>query len=370
MSVSGPDIEIIVREGPEILETRRCRTMLMPDGRAGAVWRGLVYPVGESNHIDIDGEAFPLITCIGGTEAPPAGTDFASIQGADEAYVVLAGPVAVREEAAARLQAAGVAVLRVGRYLGDPVDGFAADWFIRFEKPVSDESLDDLLVRVLGRRRAQTETEPETASDARIRLLREELARARSREAALRSELAGARTVAKPTTGTDPTDALFSELAEEQHLRHEAESGKAIAEEMLAAACAELEKAHSTPAVARQALPRTRLQDEIADVLGCLLPNLNLLRDSLTVAASEYGSRKALYRSLAELASVNGRLRPNWKAVQGASRWWERHVSDGQDNTGRLYAQYVSETRRWHVLISDKAEQPRDMAWLRRHFTG
>jgi hypothetical protein len=255
-------------------------------------------------------------------------------------------------------------------YLGDPVDGFAADSFIRFEKPVSDESLDDLLVRVLGRRRAQTETEPETASDARIRLLREELARARSREAALRSELAGARTVAKPTTGTDPTDALFSELAEEQHLRHEAESGKAIAEEMLAAACAELEKAHSTPAVARQALPRTRLQDEIADVLGCLLPNLNLLRDSLTVAASEYGSRKALYRSLAELASVNGRLRPNWKAVQGASRWWERHVSDGQDNTGRLYAQYVSETRRWHVLISDKAEQPRDMAWLRRHFTG
>jgi hypothetical protein len=162
----------------------------------------------------------------------------------------------------------------------------------------------------------------------------------------------------------------LSELAEEQRLRHEAASGKAIAEEALAVAYAELEKARSAPAVARQAPPRTRLQDEIADLLGCLLPNLNLLRDSLTVAASEYASRKALYRSLAELASTDGRLPPNWKAVQGASRWWERHVSDGQDNTGRLYAQYGSETRQWHVLISDKAEQPRDMAWLRSRFTG
>jgi hypothetical protein len=366
VSISIPDIEIAVREDSKILQTRRCRTMLVPDGRAGAVWRGLVYPVHEGNHIDIGGEAFPLAACRGGTDSPPAGAGFASIQGADEAYVVLAGPVAVREEAAASLQAAGITVLRAGRYLGDPVDGFGADWFIRFEKPDSDEPLDDLLARVLGRQRAQTATEPETASEARLRLLRDELARARDREAALRSELAGARAVARPAIGTE---ALSSELAEEQRLRHEAESGRAVAEAALAAAYAELETTPAAPAIPRQAPPRTRLQDEIADALGSLLPNLNLLRDSLTVATSEYASRKALYRSLAELAFVNGRLPPNWKAVQGASRWWERHVSDGQDNTGRLYAQYVPETRHWHVLISDKAEQPRDMAWLRRRFT-
>jgi hypothetical protein len=80
------------------------------------------------------------------------------------------------------------------------------------------------------------------------------------------------------------------------------------------------------------------LHDEIADVLSSLLPSLNLLRDSLTVAASEYASRRALYRSLAELASVESRLPPNWKSVQSATGWWERHVSDGQANTGRLYA--------------------------------
>ena len=56
-----------------------------------------------------------------------------------------------------------------------------------------------------------------------------------------------------------------------------------------------------------------------------------------------------------------------WKSVQGAAGWSERHVSDGQANTGRLYALYVSETQRWDVRISDKAEQPRDVAWLRKH---
>jgi hypothetical protein len=42
-------------------------------------------------------------------------------------------------------------------------------------------------------------------------------------------------------------------------------------------------------------------------------------------------------------------------------------VSDGQANTGRLYAFYVRATQHWDVLISDKAEQARDMTWLRRH---
>ena len=226
MLISGSDIQIVVREGPDILETRRCRTMVMPDGHAGAVWRGLVYPVREGNYIDIGGEAFPPTAALGGTAALPDGGGFASIQGADEAYVVLAGPVAAREEASASLRAAGITVLRAGRYLGDPVDGFAADWFVRFEKPASDEPLDDLLTRVLGLRREQIETEPETASEARLRLLRDELARARGREIALRSELAETRAAARPAIGTDIADALLSELAEEQRLRHEAASGK------------------------------------------------------------------------------------------------------------------------------------------------
>ena len=367
MSVSGPDIEVVVREGPDIVETRRCRTMRMPDGRPGAVWRGLVYPVQNGNCIEANGEALPPAACMGGSKPPSGSTDFASIHGDDEAYVLLTGPVAVRDEAAASLRGAGVTVLRAGRYLGDPVDGFAADWFIRFEKPTSDEPIDDLLARVLGRRRAQAEIEPETASEARLRLLRDELARARGREAALRKELAEARAATRPSNDKAAADTLLGELAEEQRLRQEAEVARATAEAALEAARAELELAQAAPVAPHQAPPRTRLHDEIADVIGSLLPNLNLLRDSLTVAASEYASRKALYRSLAELTSVGGRLPPNWKSVQGAAGWWERHVSDGQANTGRLYALHVEEVRRWDVLISDKAEQPRDMVWLRKH---
>jgi len=367
MSVSGPDIEVVVREGPDIVETRRCRTMRMPDGRTGVVWRGLVYPVRDSNHIDADGEALPPAACVGGTTPPNGSADFASIHGDDEAYVLLAGPLVVRDEAAASLRVAGVTVLRAGRYLGDPVDGFSADWFIRFERPTSDEPLDDLLARVLRRRRAQAEIEPETASEARIRLLRDELARARGREAALRKELAEVRAATRPSNERAAADTLLDEFAEEHRHRQEAEAARATAEAALEAARAELQLAYAAPVAPRQAPPRTRLHDEIADVLGSLLPNLNLLRGSLTVAALEYASRKALYRSLAELASVDGRLPPSWKSVQGAAGWWERHVSDGQANTGRLYALYVGEALRWDVLISDKAEQSRDMAWLRKH---
>jgi len=370
MSVSGQDIEIDVREGPDILETRRCRAMLMPDGRVGAVWRGLVYPVREGNHIDINGEALPPAACIAGIAAPPADAGFALIEGDGEAYLLLAGPASVREEASASLRASGITVLRVGRYLGDAVDGFAADWFIRFEKPISNEPLDHLLAGVLGRRRAQEQTESETPSEARVRLLRDELARARGREAALRSELTAARAAARTVNGADAADAPSAELAEAQRLREEAEAGRIAAEAALDAARAELEVVRATPAASHQPPPRTRLHNEISDVLGSLLPNLSLLRDSLTVAASEYTSRKALYRSLSELAGVEGRLPPNWKSVQGASGWWERHVSDGQANTGRLYAMYIAAARRWDVLISDKGEQPRDMAWLRRHAPG
>jgi hypothetical protein len=338
--------------------------MLLPDLRLGAVWRGLVYPIRDNNCIDTDGEAFAPATCKDGTEVAHPSAGFASIQGADEAYLLLAGPVTVREEAASNLLAAGIAVLRVGRYLGDPIDGFAADWFVRFEKPASNEPLDELLARVLGRRRSQLQTEAEPALEARIRLLHDELARARGREASLRAELATASAAAKPATDADTVETLLGELAEERRLRHEAEAAKALAEAALEVA--HKERAQALLPTPGHSLPRARLRDEISDVAASLLPHLNLLRDSLTVAASEYVSRKALYRCLAELASVESRLPPNWKSVQGVAGWWERHVSDGQANTGRIYALYIGEARRWDVLISDKAEQPRDMAWLRR----
>lgn len=210
------------------------------------------------------------------------------------------------------------------------------------------------------------EAPAESATETRLRLVQDELARARSREAGLRSELMKVNVaLARRATNADESGSLRDEIESEQRLRHLAEAAQAAAEAALASMRAELETAIAEPPV-RQPAPRTRLNDEISVVLETLLPNLNLLRDSLTVAATEYPSRKSLYRALVELAAAEGRLPPTWKAVQRATAWWERHVSDGQDNTGRLYAQWLTGQRRWDVLISDKAEQFRDMIWLRR----
>ncbi|HTB46223.1 MAG TPA: hypothetical protein VK741_21560 [Acetobacteraceae bacterium] len=366
MPISDQAIEIAIRDGCKTLESRRCRILALAEGRSVALWRGLLYPLLDGNQIDIAGEAFPPSECVPESAASPNGPSFASIEGEDEVYLLLSGSVAERETAATSLRAAGVCVLRTGRYLGDPIDGLAANWFVRFERPHSVEPLDSLLARLLGRDRARQETPAETASEIRLRLVQAELVRARTREASLRSDLTKANAaLAQRAASTSEGDSLRDEIASEQRLRYQAEAAHAAAESALATLRTELEAADAEPTL-RQPAPRTRLNDEISVVLETLLPNLNLVRDSVTVVAAEYASRKSLYRALGELAMAEGRLPPNWKAVQGATQWWERHVSDGQDNTGRLYAQWVTGQRRWDVLISDKAEQSRDMAWLKR----
>jgi hypothetical protein len=47
-------------------------------------------------------------------------------------------------------------------------------------------------------------------------------------------------------------------------------------------------------------------------------------------------------------------------------KWWERHLSDGQDDAGRIYVRFSSTDRVWDVLISHKSGQTRDISWLSR----
>jgi len=96
------------------------------------------------------------------------------------------------------------------------------------------------------------------------------------------------------------------------------------------------------------------------------LRDVPLVRDSVIVIAAEFSNRRALYRGLVELRSVNGRLPPTWKKLKGLDDWWERHISDGQDDAGRVYARLANSERVWDVLISHKSEQSRDIAWLAR----
>jgi hypothetical protein len=107
-----------------------------------------------------------------------------------------------------------------------------------------------------------------------------------------------------------------------------------------------------------------KLKNEIEVVLETLLPATRLMRDSLVVIAAEFTNRRALYRGLAELQILDGRLPPTWKKLKGLDAWWERHISDGQDDAGRVYARLTNPNRVWDVLISHKSEQSRDIAWL------
>ena len=97
-----------------------------------------------------------------------------------------------------------------------------------------------------------------------------------------------------------------------------------------------------------------------------LLPRLSLLGDSMGFVVAEMSDRKALFRYLRELHERSQGMPAGWKGVQGADGWWERHVSTGQDDAGRIYARKGAADARWSVLISHKGDQSRDIDRLRR----
>mgnify|MGYP007008282090 CR=1 FL=1 len=157
-------------------------------------------------------------------------------------------------------------------------------------------------------------------------------------------ENAGAWNEAKART---ELDALQSALVEEARNRAAAE---ALALEVA-----------STP----RNVVQPRLRDEVSGVFESLLPRIALLRSSPEVIAAEFSDRRFLYRALAELSSGDEGLPTNWKKLRGIPDWIERHISNGQDDSGRIYARLDEDRRLWEVLVSHKGEQLRDISWLR-----
>jgi hypothetical protein len=340
----------------QLFETRECALVRLPDGREGAIWRGLAYPLElPDRRIEMGGEAFAPGDCLHrDTRIRALQTNFAVIEGVEEAYVLLSGPNLSCETAAGALKAAGYDDIRTGRYLGDPVDGLEADWFIRISKPKNGrDSLSVLLTEVLAGQATDVHSH-ESFGEYRARLIAGELASAKAREAALRAEIT--RLKLELTSGGQTQaelDELRTAIEIERSLRQEAD--------LAAFAAAQLaNKAHTD----RPIVPPGKLQNEIEVVLETLLPGVRLMRDSLIVIAAEFSNRRALYRGLAELQIVNGRLPPTWKKLKGLDAWWERHMSNGQDDAGRIYARLGHLDRIWDVLISHKSEQTRDIAWL------
>ena len=172
---------VAIKVNGRLIDETRCRPVVLPDGRQGAIWRGLAYPLVADNQIDAGGDAYPPRECRDGTPEPASIRRWTTIEGADP-YLIVEGSVLDAERAAARIRENGIPVLRVGRYLGDPVDELAGDWFVKFKRPEAS-NLVEWLVEVLG-------AEFQTASrstfapprDLRMSLLLEALAAAKRNE--------------------------------------------------------------------------------------------------------------------------------------------------------------------------------------------
>lgn len=360
----GATVLVSVYDGTELLDTRSCRSVVLPDGTPGVVWRGLAYPLRPDDRVEVTDPALPPSACRRAAPAP-SHIAHALIEGVEEAWLVVAGSVADRDLVANKLKEGGIAVLRTGPWMGDPVEGFAADWFVRFARPVGDEPLLDVVNSLIG-----TPAAPTNPSDLRLRLVEAELASARAREARLRHDLARVKNdsvAAAPGPGTEIA-ALRDELAAERALRESAEVAARDANAALMEAAARADMLRTATEPIRPVQPAgagRRIADEVATVLSTLLPGVRLLRNGLTVVSAEFRERGSLYRTLAELQPPPARLPSSWKKLQGADGWWERHVSTGEDDAGRAYARWDGTDRHWDVLVSHKGDQVRDIAWLR-----
>jgi hypothetical protein len=333
----GELIMVAIVDSDQLLETRQCRLLHLPNGSRAALWRGLVWPIGAGDRIDLAGPAFPLLG-----QNPPAEPQFGLIDSAEEAWLVLEGSVSLRDAAAGALRQAGVAVLRTGPWVGDPVDGVFGTNFIRFIRPAADDLRQSLAI-ILEKILTPGSAGPEPAD--RARALTVELLK-------VRAELARVE-VAQTAKRLEPAAESETELL---RLRKE---NSALLEEI-----ADLNRqlAENAPVRSEPRRAAGRLQDEIAISLTALRPDLRLLRDSLTVIAGEFADRRGFYRAVVELRPEL--VTSSWKKIRGASNWLERHVSNGQDDSGRIYARRCNNG--WDLLISHKSQQARDIAWLSR----
>jgi hypothetical protein len=336
-------MKVRIRVGPDIVEERECASVVLPDGREGAIWRGLAFALADGA-IDAQSQGFAPDECRRSAPPPPYATR-ATVGGF---YVLLQGSVIERDDAARACERAGLAVVRSGRYLGEPVSGLSPDWFLRLSVEPDVTNL-ERLASALG----APSTVGQASGDLRDRTLawalEEALSRLQAAEAA-QSEMRVWRDHAAETERQAEADSASLEAAQQE---------AAEARRVLAALRAE--------SATRPTLKSARgVADEIEDALAALLPRIVLVRDSLDVVATEFSSRQAFYRALAEIDRGEQGLPAEWKSVKGASGWIERHVSTGENNAGRLYARLDRSDRRWNVLASFKLAQSLDIDWLKK----
>ncbi len=107
-------------EGGVLVQRWLCTRAIMPDGSPGAIWRGVAYPLLDGDCIDIGPQSVQDRTMR-----------HAVVAGEEASWVLVQGVPRIFEAARRALDSVGLEVSRSGRWLGDPVDGVAYDWFLR-----------------------------------------------------------------------------------------------------------------------------------------------------------------------------------------------------------------------------------------------
>ena len=331
--IPAREIDVSVFDGPVWIQKWPCSSTTMPDGSPGVLWRGTAYALLPGERID-----------VGSAQDPSKA--HAVISGEEASWVLIRGTADSLRAATASLRDGGIAVARSGRWLGDPVEGIEFDWYLR-----CSGALDPLVIASLLGRPPSSAATVDGASrslvlEHRIASLLADVARLQQAVDARAAEVPpDPRPGEVPPLGDVPDqsgalDDAFRRLAE-------AES--------------ELARLRSGRIPTR---PAPKLAEELSAAFLALRPDLQLLRGSLTVAVGEYSSRTGFYRAVQDLPPTGARPE-GWKMLRGADRWWERHVSTGRDDSGRAYARFDAESRRWSLLISWKSDQAGDIAWLR-----
>lgn len=358
-------ISVNVFDEGNFIETRSCQPFVMPTGERGVLYRGLAHRLEDGDRINIPDGIVPTDEhrC---TTAANNKQRYAIVPGNQSGYLLGTGSVILREEAGTTLREAGASIMRVGTYLGPCWDDWTPDWYLRFQL---DEgvSFRDIEVAVDSLRTKEPEfsaSHPhETSMALRLQLLVMELVEARANVATLNAQNARLRLEKAEAQAaiTDYSPEIVERLETERQSLVDA-----LAHEQIARAEAEA-LAESARTLQLQSTAPKWLVSEVETVLRNLMPRLKLLRDSLEVIAIEYRARGPLYRALAELQAIETGWPPSWKKLQGLNNIWERHVSDGTTDCGRIYARPNAQDRSFDVLISEKRDQSRDLAWLKNN---
>jgi hypothetical protein len=260
-------MRVTVNDGLELVDERECRIVALPDGRPAAFWRGLAYPV-CNGVINVGGPGFPPAVCR--NSEPTASTLNYALRGTvDGLYVMLRGSVTEAELAASKLKGSGLSVARLGRYLGEAVPCFDADWFLRVAADPTEE-VQARIAAVLGGPPAWRDER-----GLRERLLAAQLERALERDAEAKAALSRLEAARNEAALLDDAAAQSRAEAEaERQLREVAEAHAKQAQERIA----ELEAERTALRVEPAKRSDRAVANEFDVAMEVFLPRIKLLR--------------------------------------------------------------------------------------------